>query len=322
MILNLIDNTLKIILTKKDISFKYLIHILNFYFYKLSTNNMTFNLLARKLYIPFKFIFKFYRNYRFGTQALNWNDFVLGGELLISMNIPKGNFLIDPRSHLMRSAFVGKYEEKTMKLLSSLEIKDGIIVNIGANIGFFSVHLANLFPKNKIIAIEPNPEAFDLLKKNISLNNLSSNIECVNVCISDKSGSIPFTIIPGKSEYSSIGSINFDVVQHDIRKIIQVDSKRLNDLVYDKKLELIFMDVEGAEDLVIKGSVDLISKYRPIIISECADLFLPKFNSNAKKFIERLTNLNYTVLNAENPNKKISFPFNGNIIALPKKNKL
>ena len=209
-----------------------------------------------------------------------------------------------------------------MPNINKLEINEGVIINIGANIGLFAIHLAKVFPSKKIIAIEPNPEAYSLLVKNIPVNNCSGSITAINVCVSDVSGKLSFSIIPGKSEYSSISGIVHKSVEQEIQKIIEVESKQLKEIVLDKKVSLIFMDVEGAEKKIIDGSIDILLKDKPIIVCECNNELLKKFDSTSLELVSILEKLNYNVTNADKPSKKVKHPYNGNILAIAKSNNI
>lgn len=280
---------------------------------------MSIKSIAKSVLYPLVLVIRAYRAYKIGMSFYNWHKFVVSGELVVRMTEPNGEFHIDARSHLLSSAFLGRYEPEIMNTLSGLSLTDGNIVNIGANIGFYSAHFANIFPDKRIYAIEPNPEAFILLQKNIERNSYEKRILPLNICISNTSGKVSFTIIPGKSEFSSIGGINFDGVKNDNRINIEVDSKLLNEAIPDETISLIFMDVEGAEKLVLDGCIELIKKYKPIIIAECADMFLKKFNSSSKELIKLISDNNYNVFDIRNRKTKIKYPFNGNIIAIPNK---
>jgi len=267
---------------------------------------------------PLVFLYRTYKTYNNGLRLRGWNEFVLGGEILVQLNNPKGKFYIDPRSRLMASVWEDNYEERTLSLLRKLKLSDGIIVNIGSNVGFYAIHLANLFQGKKVFAIEPNPEAFQLLIKNIRINNLVDRILPFNLCVSERSGIIEFAYISGKSEFSSIGNIIQEYSKNCTQEIIYMESKVLGDIVCDEKVALILMDVEGAEKLVIDGSMDILKRDKPILILECADLLLTKFNNTALDLIDTLIKNDYQVHDIEKQQKEIKFPFNGNIIAIPK----
>jgi FkbM family methyltransferase len=269
---------------------------------------------------PVVLIIRLLRVYNIGRSTIKWPDRIEGGEILIRMNLPRGKFYLDPKSHLLLSAINGEYEKRIMKLVEGIKIDNGIILNIGANIGFYSVHLANSFAHNEIISVEPNPEAYGTLKKNVEINNLINRIKIFNVCISDKTGTIPFTIIRGKSEYSSINDIIHKSVIKEKKEVIEVKSFTLKEITQGKKISLILMDVEGSEHLILENSKEIIEKDRPYILCECNDSLLKKFGSSSLKLTLMLNGLGYNVMNAEAKRKKIRHPFVGNIICFPQEN--
>jgi FkbM family methyltransferase len=267
---------------------------------------------------PLLLFHRAYRIYVYGKDATSWTNRIEDGEILVSMNTPKGQFYINSKSHFISAAIRGEHERKLMRQIENLKINDGLIINIGANIGFYSIHLANCYLNHKIIALEPNPEAYTLLVRNIEQNNLSQKVQALNVCVSDKTGTIPFTIIRGKSEYSSINNIVHESVELEKKEVINVSSLTLNEIVKDDKIALIFMDVEGAENLILESNRDIIVRDKPWIFCECNDLLLRNFNSTSLKLVKTLQSLGYIVLNSEAKRNKIHHPFHGNIVGVSK----
>lgn len=66
------------------------------------------------------------------------------------------------------------WEEKGIQFVTELDLNhdNATIMDVGANIGFYTILLSHLWPKSKIISIEPSPAIFDKLKLNCQLNNL------------------------------------------------------------------------------------------------------------------------------------------------------
>ena len=92
-------------------------------------------------------------------------------------NIRLGNYIfeIDIRESIERKTyFLREYEKKRMGQLHhfSKELKSDILLDIGANIGFYSILLSDYF--RKIYSFEPNKRNFRALKKNIENNNLNN----------------------------------------------------------------------------------------------------------------------------------------------------
>ena len=79
---------------------------------------------------------------------------------------------------------------------NALEVKDKIVLDIGANVGDSSILFSRLGAK-KVIALEPQREFFNRCKKNIEINNLEEKIEIHNAGLDDKQG---FFVIDTKED--------------------------------------------------------------------------------------------------------------------------
>ena len=255
-------------------------------------------------------------NYKIGSRILESHKFLLEGVVLAKLDIPDGLFYIDTQSKMVLSAFSGTYENQIEKYLKKVTLKkDDTIVNIGANIGFYTVSLSNLFKNNSVIGIEPNPEAYTLLEKNIFINGLKDRVTLFNSCVSSEMSEVTYNYIKGKSEFSSLKKIIPEYAGDAVQITKVIKSYPLQHFTGKTKIGLIVMDVEGAENLVLDGAIDLIKKDLPVIIMECADKLLVSFNSSAYKVISILESLGYTILALDNPSLKITRSYNGTILA-------
>lgn len=246
---------------------------------------------------------------------------VEGGELVIAPNNFPGRFRVSATSDLAKRVIAfGDFEPELTSLLGHFSDIDGDIVNIGANVGFYSVFFAKTFHNaRKVIAIEPNPEAFEMLKSNIAINEVDSMVEPLQVCIGEDTGQIEFSFIPGKSEYSSIGGISHHAVRGLEHGTIAIDVMRLGEAAAGRlsDLKLIFIDTEGAELLVLKGAEDIVKNAMPILIFECEDSLLVKFGHSSEQLESYVTGLGYEVRNAADTIRKLIHPFTGVAVAIP-----
>jgi len=88
-----------------------------------------------------------------------------------------------------RNQFVAEYEPCAANFLRKHISPGAVIFNIGANVGVLTLQLARLSgPRGKVVAFEPNPSATRLLKNNIRLNRLETQVEVVGVAIGDAVG--------------------------------------------------------------------------------------------------------------------------------------
>ncbi len=229
-------------------------------------------------------------------QAELWQKIQkMGGSVYVRPSNISGVFAIDVRSHIaLQILEQGAYELETTDYIGRVKLeKDGVVVNVGANVGLMAVLLAKRFAR-KTVAIEPNPEAFEFLQKNIALNDLSYRVVCVQACVGAKPGQVDFSFVSGKPEYSSMGEIVHPCVNNEVREVLSVSVKPLDQLV-DDRVAFMLIDTEGAEELVLEGAHAIIERDHPVIMCECTDVLLPKFGTTAKNVVNRLLAQGYKV---------------------------
>lgn len=147
-----------------------------------------------------------------------------------------------------------QYEEIIRR--KSFDFKTGnnspVIYCCGANIGIEVVKLAQQFPSAKIKAFEPDAELFSLLKKNVEHNRLS--VELYNAALSTSEGTTAF-LRDGKLG-GKIGSGN-----------AEVKTIRLRDLLMkENSIDLLIMDIEGAENSVVPDCEDQVHKVKHFFV--------------------------------------------------------
>lgn len=242
------------------------------------------------------------------------------GSLVIDINGFPGTYQFDIRSDILQRILLSKkYEPEIVTLIKKHLIPNKDAINIGANVGIFTILLADLIDQDcKVLAVEPTPLAFEYLNNNIKRNELNNKVILFNGICSDSTGEYSLNTIEGNEEYSSIGeSMYMSNVSKKITKI-KVAGETVNMLVNKFNLNpgLILIDVEGAEMKVITGASEVLEKYKPIIISELSDELLMKQGNSSAEIIEFLLKLGYHIKDVDN-NQQVKFPFNGNIIAVP-----
>ena len=184
----------------------------------------------------------------------------------------------------------------TLEILKN-KIKTETLVDIGANIGSICIPAVKRGIFKNCLAIEPEPYNFDLLTKNIFINNLSDKIQTFNFALGQfDNEKIKFEL--SENNYgdhrikSNLTEKNY--YNEDKRKIIDIEIKRLDAVIkdFDPKETLLWMDVQGYEGFVLEGGMNILSKKPPLVI-EFWPYGLDKFNSyNLLK--KNLIKLNYT----------------------------
>jgi len=146
--------------------------------------------------------------------------------------------------------------EKFETDLVKQEIKKGdVVIDIGANIGYYTLIFAKLVgDTGKVFAFEPDPTNFELLRKNIEANGYK-NVMLNQKALSDKEGKVALTLIKQNTAGHHISS-----AQQAPKNSIQVDTITADDYFknFDHKIDFIKMDVEGAESKVLNGMTNLL----------------------------------------------------------------
>lgn len=144
-----------------------------------------------------------------------------------------------------------------------LKLKQGdVFIDVGANIGKYTILAAKIVKeKGRVIAIEPEPCNYEVLIKNISINKLR-NVTAINCAAWDDDCKIKLYI--GHDSEGHSGKITG-------HKWIFVKARKLDSLI-DKlrldKVDMIKIDVEGAEVEVLRGLEQTLNNYRPKLVIE------------------------------------------------------
>ena len=149
-------------------------------------------------------------------------------------------------------------------------------VDVGANVGSYSLMIANDYKDKgvKVIAIEAHPENYKALRRNIECNKFENIITPINKVISDYKGSIDLyershdgTRVDSEM-YSICSDQRIDAynILHPGGKSLQVECDTLDNILDTEKVDVIKMDVEGAEVLVLKAATKTLGRIRKIVV--------------------------------------------------------
>ncbi len=135
-----------------------------------------------------------------------------------------------------------------------------------------------------------------------------------------ESGSATISVISGMEEYSSLSRIVHPSATNRPHDTIEVKGDTIDNLVNQLDLNpgFIKIDTEGAEYMVLRGAINTLEKSRPVILSELSDALLSTSGHTSEDVVTLMRDSGYQVVNALAPHVRIRFPFDGEILALPR----
>ncbi len=166
--------------------------------------------------------------------------------------------------------------ERDFFVFLSLLPEKGIVLDIGANLGFLTAHLAWKVKDGQVVSFEPMPDNLDALHHVIKRFDLK-NVKVEECALGDHDGEVEMVLpVEGKARQQGLSHIVHDELKdHNVGIHFKVPLKKLDSLEYlfvtDAKVTGIKMDVENFEQYVLSGAERLILHHQPILYLELWD---------------------------------------------------
>ncbi len=172
-------------------------------------------------------------------------------------------------------------------------INDGdVVLDIGANIGWYSICVLLKRKGVSVYSFEPIKSSFHYLKQNLQLNHLNSDY-AYNFGFSNENRSVKFYYDVRFAMASSMANLRED----EDTIIEECEIKKLDDFISAtpsmKKIDFIKCDVEGAEFFVFQGATETIKKNKPVIFTEMLRKWAAKFNYHPNEIISFMSGFGY-----------------------------
>jgi FkbM family methyltransferase len=189
----------------------------------------------------------------------------------------------------------GPYEQFQAQILFAFGQSAHGFLDIGANMGFYSLALATLNPALSVHSFEPQPRIYSSFAKNISLNRLESQVKIYNYGLGSRDDDLNMYI----PRFTGSGGGSFANLHkeegHAEEFLVRV--RTLDTFVHFKSnTDLIKVDVEGFEFEVLSGGLELIESTKPTIVIELLRKWMKPFGKQPQDVINLLKPLGYEVL--------------------------
>ena len=233
----------------------------------------------------------------------------------------KANFVIiqghkmylDPKDSLDLSLH-GYYEKLETEFVKREVKKGDVVIDIGANIGYYSLILAKIVgDKGKVFAFEPAPDNYSLLKKNIEINDYK-NVVLENLAISDKNGNIELYLSQESMGWHRIYPSKYCGENHIKVKTITLDDY-FRDISFKDKISFVKMDVEGAELGILRGMASILKNNKKLtLLVEFVPQYIRESGSNPQELLDILKKQMFEISVIEEDSDKIQLVDNLDIL--------
>ena len=207
-----------------------------------------------------------------------------------------GLMVLNCRDDVMVPAILatGMHEDTECKLLESQIQKGQTVLDIGANIGYFSLHLsACVGQTGKVYSFEPDPGNLMILMENLSSNNCD-NVQVIQKALSSELGKV--SLYRDEFNYGA-HSLSSDNLAAGPKSEVEIEAMTLDSFLRKEgaHVDWIKMDIEGAEGLVLKGAQETLRKDHPSILMEFWPAGLERMGTDPLALLENLIGHGYQV---------------------------
>ena len=190
-----------------------------------------------------------------------------------SVKIEGLTFHLNPDDEVISEIMVdsGSWEATETAVIRGLLRVGDTFIDIGANIGYYTVVASKVVgDTGRVIAFEPDPVSFALLKRNVEENDCR-NVTLLQKALSNSPGTLKLFLNESNKGAHRIfdrsGELNF----------VEVEAMRLDDYLEDHpgRVDLIKIDTEGAEGLILQGMRETLRQHQEVnVLMEFAPMLL------------------------------------------------
>jgi FkbM family methyltransferase len=193
---------------------------------------------------------------QYNELLLQRNVIPLGEELVV--RTAAGYLFVPAEDPALLVAVVetgGRLEPGSLAVVLSLLKEGGVLVDVGANIGTFTLPAARrVGARGHVLAMEPAPRVVELLRRTVALNEVADWIEVRECAAGEANGTVLF----GLSRQTTHNSLQ---MPDDTVEQIEVPIRRLDDLIGSgRQVDVVKIDVEGAELQVWRGMQRIVAE--------------------------------------------------------------
>jgi FkbM family methyltransferase len=252
----------------------------------------------RSVIYPALYLRRRWQRWRSASALQAWANLsnTLAEDPIVAVANFSGNFAIGARSDILRRLMLtGCYEPELVEICRKYVDPHRDVIDVGANVGLYTVLFASLAPAQRILAIEPTPAALARLRRNLAINGVIERVEVYAGAASGTESPVQMRVVTGREEYSTAGELAHPSVSGAAFETLAVPARTVDALVRERRLDpgFVKIDVEGTEHTVLAGLLATIAEFRPVILAELSDPLLKRNGSSAREVMEVIRRQGY-----------------------------
>lgn len=200
----------------------------------------------------------------------------------------------DVRDHVQRQIWLyGAYEPVEAYLFQHFLKPAMVVFDIGANVGQYSLLASSAVgPKGTVYGFEAQPDNFLKFSANCQQNNSMGNLFPQGLAVWNEDVQLEMKMPAGMSDNAG----SFYAQKNTENSVHKVQAIRLDDFILKnniQRLDVIKMDIEGAEAFALEGAQETLKKFHPVIFIEINQAALTNMGCSPKMISEKLFSLGY-----------------------------
>lgn len=163
-----------------------------------------------------------------------------------------------------------------------------VVIDIGANVGFFTKRFAKWVSGGGfVIAVEPEPSNFRQLQRGLKSSGTAAVVRTIQGVAAEQHGTLKLMVNPGHPGDHRIAPEGVDVTAFTVDELVQNEQAA--------RICLMKIDVQGAEERVLRGAQETIKRDHPAIFIEIDDQALQQMGSSAERVVSLLLASGYVI---------------------------
>jgi len=188
--------------------------------------------------------------------------------------------------------WTNEYERWDLLHISNWVHPGAVVIDVGANFGYYALKLGCAArPAGHVFAFEPSPRTYTRLKSNIVLNRFETTVIAIPSALSDKIG-LSYLTQPHDNSGAAM-------LSNSVGECVHVDTlDHFCQMYAVDEISVMKIDVEGNELHVIRGGINSIKRYMPVMMIEFNASALERAGTSAGQLSDLLQTLGYTLFRA------------------------